>query len=87
MKNIIIILASVLFLMSCGCGCREPKVIINNEIPEGIVVYTEFTQYSKYKIIEIVDNGDKTSHLLDGNVAREYYVGDTIKHLINYIKN
>lgn len=85
MKKIILILSSVIYFGCCGCG--KPKVIINNEMEEGIIVYDERTHDGKYETIEIVNNGVKYSHLVDGEIAKNYHIGDTIKHNITYQKN
>jgi hypothetical protein len=85
MKKIILILSSILFF-GC-CDCDKPKVIINNEVGEGIIIYDKVTSDNRYEVIEVLNDGSKSMYTLDHLIAKDYHVGDTIKHNITFQKN
>ena len=80
MKTILTILLIIL-ISSCS---DKPKVIINNNIEEGIIIYEGSTGDSKYKVIEIFDGTEKYANVLDYTISKYYNIGDTIKHNVKF---
>jgi len=80
MKSLLTILLIIL-ISSCS---DKPKVIINNNIEEGIIIYSYSTGDSKYKVIEIFDGTEKYAKVIDYSITNNYQIGDTIKHNVKF---